>query len=183
VVIIKPRVFADARGFFLETYNQHKLAELGITCRFVQDNHSRSSKGVLRGLHYQLGKPQAKLVRVTKGAVLDVAVDIRRGSPTFGRWATAELSEDNHQMLFAPEGFAHGFVVLSDEVDFLYKCSDFYAPEEERGVLYNDPAIGIPWPLDGIEPILSERDAQLPRLAEIDPDQLPVWQEDQGALR
>jgi dTDP-4-dehydrorhamnose 3,5-epimerase len=175
VVIIKPRVFPDQRGFFMETYHQEKLAGIGIDTTFVQDNHSRSSRGVLRGLHYQIGKPQAKLVRVARGRVVDVAVDIRHGSPTFGRWTSAELSEENHLMLFAPEGFAHGFLVLSEEADFLYKCSDFYDREQERGILWNDPEIGIKWPLEGMTPSLSRRDTANPTLSQVPLRDLPQW--------
>lgn len=175
VILIKPKVFPDQRGFFMESYHEQKLAELGITQSFVQDNHSRSSRGVLRGLHYQLGKPQAKLVRVSSGRVVDVAVDIRRGSPTFGRWTSAELSADNHLMLFAPEGFAHGFLVLSEQADFLYKCSNFYDQEQERGILWNDPEIGIEWPLAGLTPSLSPRDAANPALNLVAAHDLPEW--------
>jgi dTDP-4-dehydrorhamnose 3,5-epimerase len=158
VWILRPRVINDRRGFFMESYNQRALAEIGIRDHFVQDNHSRSSRGVLRGLHYQLGRPQAKLVRVTRGSVFDVAVDVRRGSPNFGRWVGVELSADNHRMLYVPRGFAHGLLVLSESTDVQYKCSDFFAPQEERGVAWNDPSIGIQWPLDDLEPILSDRD-------------------------
>ena len=158
VVILEPRVHEDHRGFFMESYNQRVFEELGIRHHFVHDNHSRSLRGVLRGLHYQLRQPQAKLVRVTRGRVFDVAVDVRRGSPHFGCWAGAELTEDNRRMLFAPEGFAHGFLVLSDIAEFQYKCSDFYDPTDERGIAWNDPAIAVSWPLAGIEPILSGRD-------------------------
>ena len=145
VCIIRPRVITDRRGFFMESYNEHAMAEVGIRDRFVQDNHSRSSRGVLRGLHYQLGQPQAKLVRVTRGAVFDVAVDVRRGSPTFGRWVGVELSAENHRMLYVPKGFAHGLLVLSDGTDVQYKCSDFFAAEEERGIAWDDPGIGFDW--------------------------------------
>ena len=176
VVVLEPRVHGDHRGFFMESYNLRTFAELGIHHRFVQDNHSRSVRGVLRGLHYQLRSPQAKLVRVTRGRVYDVAVDIRRGSPGFGRWVGVELTADNRRMLFAPEGFAHGFLVLSDEAEFQYKCSDFYAPEDERGIAWNDPTIAIDWPLDGIEPVLSERDRRWAALAEIEPAELPEFE-------
>lgn len=175
VVIIKPRVFKDPRGFFMESYQRQRFAELGITHDFVQDNHSRSTQGVLRGLHYQLGQPQAKLVRVTLGRVLDVVVDIRRESPTFGRWVSRELSEDNRLMMFAPEGFAHGFLVLSEVAEFQYKCNDFYAPQQERGILWSDPELAIDWPLCGIEPILSDRDACHPTLANVAPEDLPEY--------
>lgn len=173
VCVIEPQVFGDERGFFMETYSRNKFAELGITHEFVQDNHSRSRKGVLRGLHYQLGRPQAKLVRVIRGRVFDVAVDLRRGSPTFGKWEGVELSEENKRMLFVPEGFAHGFYVLSDEAEFCYKCSDFYAPHEERGLIWNDPQVGIDWPLlPGLEPVLSAKDRVYPLLKDIPPGDL-----------
>jgi len=162
VLVLEPRVFGDARGFFMESYNRRSFAQAtGLDIDFVQDNHSRSRKGVLRGLHYQLRQPQGKLVRVTHGAVFDVAVDIRRGSSTFGRWVGIELSADNHRQLWVPPGLAHGFVVLSDSADFLYKTTDFYAPEHERSIAWNDPAIGIDWPLaaHGITtPLLSAKD-------------------------
>jgi len=157
VLILEPRVFGDERGFFMESYNRQRFAELGLPTEFVQDNHSRSARGVLRGLHYQIRQPQGKLVRVVRGAVYDVAVDLRRGSPAFGRWAGVELTEENKRMLWIPPGFAHGFLVLSDCADFLYKATDFYAPEHERCLLWNDPALGIAWPLSG-EPILSAKD-------------------------
>jgi len=175
VVLLEPRVHGDHRGFFLESYNQRTFAELGIHHRFVQDNHSRSVRGVLRGLHYQLRQPQAKLVRVTRGLVFDVAVDIRRGSPHFGRWTAAELSEDNRRMLFAPEGFAHGFLVLSEVAEFQYKCSDFYDPAGERGIAWNDPTIAVAWPLDGLEPILSGRDLDWGTLGRMSDNDLPVF--------
>lgn len=158
VLIIEPKVFGDARGFFLESFNAKAFAEAtGVDLPFVQDNHSRSAQGVLRGLHYQIQQAQGKLVRVVRGAVFDVAVDVRRSSPNFGRWVGVELSEDNHRQLWVPPGFAHGFLVLSDSADFLYKTTDYYAPEHERSVLWNDPAIGIDWPLPG-EPLLSGKD-------------------------
>jgi dTDP-4-dehydrorhamnose 3,5-epimerase len=175
VKLLAPKVIADGRGFFMESYNRGDLAELGITNEFVQDNHSRSTRGVLRGLHYQLGHAQAKLVRVTRGRVFDVVVDIRRGSPNFGRWAGAELSDDNRLCLFAEVGFAHGFLVLSDVADFQYKCSDFYSAKDERGLPWDDPEIGIDWPLDGHEPLLSERDRGWRSLAEVSADDLPVY--------
>ena len=162
VFVLEPKVFGDARGFFMESYNRRAFREAtGLDIDFVQDNHSRSRKGVLRGLHYQIQQPQGKLVRVTSGAVFDVAVDIRRGSPTFGRWVGVELSADNHRQLWVPPGMAHGFVVLSDSADFLYKTTDYYAPQFERSIAWNDPAIGIDWPLaaHGItEPLLSDKD-------------------------
>ncbi len=159
VILIRPRVFGDARGFFLESWEQRKFAAAGIAAQFVQDNHSRSARDVLRGLHYQISQPQGKLVRVVRGAVFDVAVDIRRSSPTFGRWIGIELSEDNHQMLWIPPGFAHGFLVLSESADFLYRCTDFYAPEHERTIQWNDPDIAVEWPLGkGSSPVLSAKD-------------------------
>lgn len=174
VVLIKPTVFEDHRGFFVETYNRRDLAEVGIHSDFVQDNHSRSGRGVLRGLHYQLGQPQAKLVRVTRGTVYDVAVDIRRGSPHFGSWTAAELSDSNKMIMFTPEGFAHGFLVLSETAEFQYKCSDFYAPDEERGIAWDDPGIGIQWPLDDLEPVLSTRDQNWPTLHAASDADLPA---------
>ncbi|RYF60882.1 MAG: dTDP-4-dehydrorhamnose 3,5-epimerase [Comamonadaceae bacterium] len=147
VLVIEPKVFGDARGFFFESFNQKAFDEaVGRHVDFVQDNHSRSVKGVLRGLHYQVGQAQGKLVRVAQGRVFDVAVDLRKSSPTFGRWVGEELSEDNHRQLWIPAGFAHGFCVLSDTADFLYKTTDFYAPAHERCIVWNDPAIGIDWP-------------------------------------
>jgi dTDP-4-dehydrorhamnose 3,5-epimerase len=175
VKLLAPKVIEDSRGFFMESYNRRDLAGLGIDHQFVQDNHSRSSRGVLRGLHYQLGHAQAKLVRVTHGRVFDVVVDIRRGSPHFGKWAGAELSENNRLCLFAEEGFAHGFLVLSDVADFQYKCSDFYSAKNERGLPWNDPEIGIDWPLEGLEPLLSERDCGWRSLTEVPADDLPVF--------
>jgi len=157
VLLIEPDVFGDNRGFFLESWHKQKFAEQGLTVDFVQDNHSRSTQGVLRGLHYQLQQPQGKLVRVVTGCVFDVAVDIRRGSPTFGQWVGAELSEDNRHQLYIPPGFAHGFCIMSEMADFLYKCTASYSPEDEHGILWNDPAIGIQWPGDDF--ILSEKDA------------------------
>jgi len=158
VKIIEPRVFGDDRGFFMETWNVTSFAAAGLDCQFVQDNHSRSSAGVLRGLHYQLTQPQGKLVRVTAGRVFDVAVDLRRSSPTFGNWVGVELSSENKKMLWVPPGFAHGFVTLEDDTDFLYKCTNFYAPKDERCIQWNDPEIAIEWPLGGITPILSAKD-------------------------
>lgn len=157
VLLIEPKVFGDARGFFMESWNRKAFQSLGLDLDFVQDNHSRSTQGVLRGLHYQLQQPQGKLVRVTSGAVYDVAVDLRRNSPNFGKWTGHELSAENHHMLWVPPGFGHGFVVLSDSADFLYKTTEYYAPEHERCVLWNDPAIGIVWPIAG-EPRLSAKD-------------------------
>lgn len=166
VKLIEPRVFGDARGFFLESWNAASFAAAGLDLAFVQDNHSRSARGVLRGLHYQLNNPQGKLVRVTQGAVFDVAVDIRRSSQHFGQWVGYELSAENHRMLWVPPGFAHGFLVLSDTADFLYKCTSLYDPPSDRGIRWNDPAIGIAWPgLDG-DPTLSGKDAIAPLLAD-----------------
>ena len=157
VLIVEPEVFGDSRGFFMESWNRKAFVALGLDLDFVQDNHSRSGKGVLRGLHYQLNEPQGKLVRVTSGAVFDVAVDLRRSSPHFGRWEGVELSAENHRQLWIPPGFAHGFLVLSETADFLYKTTRYYAPEHERCILWNDPEIGIRWPLDGA-PALSAKD-------------------------
>jgi dTDP-4-dehydrorhamnose 3,5-epimerase len=173
VVVVEPRVFEDSRGFFMETYHRQKFAEAGITCEFVQDNHSRSRRGTLRGLHYQLQQPQAKLCRVIEGEVLDVVLDIRRGSPTFGHWTAVVLSADNKREIFVPRGFAHGFVVLSETAEFLYKCDDFYLPGDEKGILWNDPELGIEWGIE--DPILSEKDRVNPRLSEMPPDNLPLY--------
>ena len=159
VVLIEPKVFGDARGFFFESFNQKAFNEAtGTQHEFVQDNHSRSAKGVLRGLHYQVQQPQGKLVRVVRGAVFDVAVDIRKGSPTFGQWVGEELSEDNHRQLWVPPGFAHGFVMLSDAAEFLYKTTDYYAPQFERCIMWNDPTLDIDWPTQ--LPILSDKDSK-----------------------
>ena len=159
VLIIEPKVFGDQRGFFFESFNQKAFNDAtGLDAKFVQDNHSHSTKGVLRGLHYQIQQPQGKLVRVVRGSVFDVAVDIRKSSPHFGRWVGVELSEENHRQLWVPPGFAHGFLVTSDTADFLYKTTDYYAPEFERCVAWNDPEIGVEWPLAGIEPQLSVKD-------------------------
>jgi dTDP-4-dehydrorhamnose 3,5-epimerase len=159
VKIIEPRVFGDDRGFFMETWNARTFAGLGLNLDFVQDNHSRSVRGVLRGLHYQLEQAQGKLVRVTAGAVYDVAVDLRRSSAHFGKWVGVELTAENKRMLWVPPGFAHGFLTLKDGTEFLYKCTDFYAPEHERSLLWNDPALGIDWPLNDMIPQLSVKDA------------------------
>ena len=176
VLVFTPDIFGDARGFFLQTYQTREYAVAGLDRAFVQDNLSRSCRGTVRGLHYQLQHPQGKLVSVLRGAVLDVAVDIRRGSPTFGRFEAVELSEDNRQQLFSPEGFAHGFRVLTDTADFYYKCTDFYAPGDEYGVRWNDPDIGIPWG-DLSSPVVSPKDMELSRLADIPPEHLPEYRE------
>ena len=159
VLIIEPRVFGDARGFFFESFNQQAFrAATGLDVAFVQDNHSRSAQGVLRGLHYQIEQPQGKLVRVVRGAVFDVAVDLRQASPTFGQWVGVELSEENHRQLWVPAGFGHGFMTLSETADFLYKTTDYYAPEFERCIAWNDSALGIEWPLNGLTALLSQKD-------------------------
>ena len=162
VVVIEPRVFRDDRGFFLESFNAPRFATFGLPEVFLQDNHSRSQRGVLRGLHYQLRRPQGKLVGVVRGAVFDVAVDIRVGSPHFGKWFGTVLREEEPRYLWIPPGFAHGFCVLSDVADFVYKCTDVYVPDDERGVLWSDPAIGIEWPVE--HPLLSEKDQRFPGL-------------------
>ena len=166
VILIQPRLHGDARGFFMETYHAQRFAEAGIDVSFPQDNHSGSKQGVLRGLHYQIRRPQGKLVRCVAGEIFDVAVDIRRSSPTFGRWTGAILSADNKYMLWVPAGFAHGFYVLSDWAELAYKASDFYAPEWDRSVRWNDPQIGIEWPLLPAAPIISEKDKNAPPLSE-----------------
>lgn len=171
VIVLEPRIFGDSRGFFLETYRQDVLRDAGVDADFVQDNHSRSVKGVLRGLHYQLTQPQGKLVRVTSGSIFDVAVDVRQGSPGFGDWYGATLNEENMRMMYIPPGFAHGFVVLSDTVDFLYKCTDYYHPESEQGIFWNDPAIGIKWPVSDVK--LSDKDLENPFLHQ--QGNLPVY--------
>jgi dTDP-4-dehydrorhamnose 3,5-epimerase len=159
VKIIEPKIFGDDRGFFMETWNARTFAGLGLNLDFVQDNHSRSARGVLRGLHYQLEQAQGKLVRVTAGAVYDVAVDLRRSSAHFGNWVGVELTAENKRLLWVPPGFAHGFLTLEDGTEFLYKCTDFYAPEHERSLLWSDPALGIDWPLNAMIPQLSGKDA------------------------
>jgi dTDP-4-dehydrorhamnose 3,5-epimerase len=174
VLIIKPRVFVDSRGSFYETYHETKFAALGITDRFVQDNHSYSRHGTLRGLHYQLRHQQGKLCRVVRGEVFDVAVDIRRGSPTWGKWVGAILSAENKNQIYIPKGFAHGFVVLSDEAEFLYKCTDFYDPASEQGIHSADPQLAIDWRT--AEPVLSDKDNRYPRLTDVPPDLLPVYE-------
>jgi len=166
VLVIEPRVFGDERGFFFESFNRAAFREAtGIDADFVQDNHSRSARGVLRGLHYQLEQPQGKLVRVTSGRVFDVAVDLRKSSPNLGRWEGVELSADNKRQLWVPPGFAHGFLVLSEHADFLYKTTDYYAPQHERAIAWNDPELAIEWPLAELdqEPVVSAKDAAAPR--------------------
>ncbi len=166
LLILEPKVFGDSRGFFFESFNAKNFGQAtGLNVSFVQDNHSRSSKGVLRGLHYQVQQTQGKLVHVTQGAVFDVAVDIRKSSPTFGKWVGCELSDSNHRQLWIPPGFAHGFMVLSESADFLYKTTDYYAPAHERCIAWNDSSIGIQWP-EGITPLLSAKDQQGNALAE-----------------
>jgi dTDP-4-dehydrorhamnose 3,5-epimerase len=172
VLIIEPRVFADARGFFLETYTAHRYADAGLPLTFVQDNHSRSVPKTLRGFHYQLHHPQGKLIRCVRGSVFDVAVDIRRGSPTFGKWVAVELSEDNKRQMWIPAGFAHGFCVPSVLSEIEYKCTDYYDPDDDRGVIWNDPTIAVTWPID--TPLLSPKDRAYPRLADLR-DELPLY--------
>ena len=169
VYVIETKVFGDNRGYFMETYNKKQFEEAGLTMNFVQDNESKSCKGVLRGLHFQTKNCQGKLVRVTKGAVYDVAVDLRKGSPTYGQYEGVVLTEENKKQFYIPEGFAHGFLVLSDEAVFNYKCTNFYSPEYDSGLLWNDPDVGIEWPLEGIEEIiLSEKDKVQKTLKELD---------------
>jgi dTDP-4-dehydrorhamnose 3,5-epimerase len=166
-VIIEPRLFGDARGFFMETWNERAFAEAGLDLGFVQDNHSRSQKGVLRGLHFQNPGPQGKLVRVVSGAVFDVAVDLREASPHFGKWVGVELSAANLRMFWVPEGFAHGFLTLEDDTDFLYKCTAPYAPQSEFTLAWDDPSVGIEWPVAGLAPIISEKDSRGLALADV----------------
>ena len=175
LVLLEPKVFGDKRGYFLETYSSQKYQEAGIALPFVQDNESFSRRGILRGLHYQLKQPQGKLVRVGEGEVFDVALDIRVGSPTFGQWHGVLLSGENKRQFYVPPGFAHGFCVLSETATFLYKCTDYYAPGDEYGVLWNDSDLDINWPLSS-EPLLSEKDAILPTLKAIDPQYLPKFE-------
>ena len=165
VLTVEPKVFSDQRGIFYEVYSAEKYEEHGIPAHFVQDNHSISVKGVLRGLHYQINPGQAKLVRVTRGEVFDVVLDIRKNSPTYGKWWSLYLSEKNMLQLYVPLGFAHGFCVVSESVEFLYKCSDYYSPENERGIMWNDPDLAIDWPIEN--PIISEKDNMYPRFSEI----------------
>jgi len=167
-IIIEPKVFGDERGFFKETFQADRYKEAGLELPFVQDNYSRSSKGVLRGLHFQKSKPQGKLVSCAHGEVFDVSVDLRAGSQAYGQWVGVILSGDNHIQFYVPPGFAHGFVVLSEMADFQYKCTDYYDPNDEGGIIWNDPDIGIEWPLGYIDPQLSGKDMALPRLKEID---------------
>lgn len=173
VLIVDPRVFSDNRGFFIETYHKEKYQRSGIDRAFVQNNHSHSVKGVLRGLHYQLNHPQGKLIYVVRGEIFDVAVDIRQGSPTFGKWVGVYLSEKNHRQLFIPEGFAHGFCVISELADVVYKCTDVYAPGDEYGIRWDDPGLAIGWPVRN--PILSEKDADYPFLSRQGEGRLPQW--------
>lgn len=175
VLLIEPQVFTDDRGFFMQTWHKREFAAQGLGADFVQDNQSQSSRGVLRGLHYQLQRPQGKLVRVADGCVFDVAVDIRRGSPQFGAWVGVELSADNRRQLYIPPGFAHGFCVLSERADVLYKCTDYYAPQDEHGIRWDDPAIGIEWPGSGF--VVSAKDAAYGGL-ETRPESLPRYEAD-----
>jgi dTDP-4-dehydrorhamnose 3,5-epimerase len=168
---LRPKIFRDARGFFVETYHKERIADLGIRDIFVQDNHSCSVRGTLRGLHYQLRHPQAKLCRVVEGRAFDIALDIRVGSPTFGKWAGVLLSSELQNQIYIPAGFAHGFLTLTDTVQFLYKCSDFYDPKDEYGIAWNDPGIAIAWDIS--EPIVSDKDCRNPLLAEVAKDLLP----------
>jgi len=176
VMLFEPKRFGDNRGFFLETYRDDVFELSGITENFVQDNHSRSTKGVLRGLHYQLVQPQGKLVRVATGSVFDVAVDVRRGSPTFGDWFGTTLDDENMRMMYVPPGFAHGFIVLSETADFIYKCTDYYHPESEQGILWNDPNIGIEWPIADVQ--LSDKDKRNVVLEKQSENLLPKFTED-----
>jgi dTDP-4-dehydrorhamnose 3,5-epimerase len=175
VLIIEPRAFEDRRGFFMETYHQKRYGQMNIHAVFVQDNLSHSIQGILRGLHYQLHHPQAKLVQAVTGSIFDVAVDIRHGSPTFGKWVGANLTDENRHQIFVPEGFAHGFCVLSETADVVYKCTDFYAPGDEGGILWSDPGIGIDWPIS--DPQLSDKDSAYPCLRDVPREHLPVYKE------
>jgi len=174
ICIIEPEVFEDSRGYFFESYHREKFSALGIKAIFVQENQSLSGKGILRGLHYQLARPQSKLCRVVSGEVFDVAVDIRVGSPTFGRWSGVVLSDANKRQIFIPKGFAHGFIVRSKVAEFIYKCDDFYDPQDEHGVLWNDPGLAIAW--GSADPMVTPRDANYPPLAQIRPDLLPRFE-------
>ena len=183
VCLIEPTAFSDARGFFFESYHERKFGDMGITNRFVQDNHSKSIKGTLRGLHYQLQHPQGKLCRVVQGEVLDVAVDIRSGSPTFGQWVSVVLSAENRRQIFVPAGFAHGFLVLSETAEFLYKCDDFYHHGDERGIAWDDPQLNIWWNFeqwDIQQPLLSDKDRANPHLAIIQPADIPQYSRPTG---
>ena len=173
VLVIQPKRYGDERGFFVETFRSELFNAAGLNLDFVQDNHSRSTRGVLRGLHYQLVQPQGKLVRVARGEVFDVAVDVRVGSPTFGQWYGTTLDETSMRMMYVPPGFAHGFVVLSELADFIYKCTDYYHPESEQGIYWNDPDIGVEWPLRDV--VLSDKDQNSPRLKDQSTDRLPVY--------
>jgi len=175
VFIVEPAVFKDQRGFFMEIYHQRKYTALGTEPVFVQDNLSHSLHGTLRGLHYQLNKAQAKLIQVLEGVIFDVAVDIRRGSPSYGQWDGVHLSDENQRQVFVPQGFAHGFCVLSEKASVLYKCTDFYAPDDEGGILWSDPDIAIDWPI--ANPLLSDKDSRLPYLADVPPERLPLYKE------
>jgi len=176
IILVEPRVFEDERGFFLETYHLEKYRSKGIAPVFVQDNHSHSCKGTLRGLHYQLKNPQGKLLYVVNGEIFDVAVDIRHGSPSFGQWCGAILSESNKHQLYLPEGFAHGFCVLSETADVIYKCTDLYDPTDEYGIVWKDPTVAIDWPIN--DPFLSPKDSQNPHLADVPVGHLPVFSQD-----
>ena len=179
VIVIEPKVYVDKRGFFLETFREDVLLQAGINAHFVQDNHTRSSQGVLRGLHYQMTQTQGKLVRVAAGSVFDVVVDVRSGSPTFGQWFGTELNEDNIKMIYVPPGFAHGFVVLSETADFIYKCTDYYHPESEQGIAWDDPDLNIDWPIAEIaEKIsLSDKDKQNVKLKDQPAEKLPAYKD------
>ena len=179
VIVIEPKVYVDKRGFFLETFREDVLLQAGINAHFVQDNHTRSSQGVLRGLHYQMTQTQGKLVRVATGSVFDVVVDVRSGSPTFGQWFGTELNEENIKMIFVPPGFAHGFVVLSETADFIYKCTDYYHPESEQGIAWDDPDLNIDWPIAEIaEKIsLSDKDKQNVKLKDQPAEKLPAYKD------
>lgn len=172
VVVLEPKVFHDPRGFFVETFRETWLPSVGLNVNFVQGNHSRSRRGILRGLHYQLQQAQGKLVRVSRGKVFDVAVDTRIGSPAFGNWFGIELDDQFHRMLYIPPGLAHGFLVMSEEADFLYQCTDYYHPQSEQGIAWNDPGIGIEWPDVGVEPTVSTKDALYPYLKDQPADRL-----------
>ena len=174
VVIIEPKVFGDQRGFFLETYSEARYREAGSPQRFVQANHSRSRRGVLRGLHYQLVQPQGKLVSVSRGQVYDVAVDVRQGSPTFGQWVSCVLDDETHRQMYVPPGVAHGFAVISEEADFLYQCTDYYHPQSEAGIAWDDPDLAIDWP--DLDYTLSEKDLKNPRLKDQSADKLPTFE-------